>query len=145
MDNNSPQRGRIVVIAMVVLMLGGSAALTYFMHRSSTQLVASLDSSDPDKVSSGLESLKNRRDPAGINKAKDLLKSDNPDIWQSAALYLGAMGKGESIPYLIKTLQTAQGPELHEISVDLTTLTGRDFGTHFDDWQKWWLVKGAAN
>src|SRR5579863_6444897 len=105
MGNDPPQRGRIVVIVMVVLMIGGSIALTYFMHKSSTQLVTNLDSPDSDKVGYSLEILKDRRDPAGIAKAKDLLQNNNPDIWQRAALYLGAMGKAESIPYLIKTLQ----------------------------------------
>jgi hypothetical protein len=141
MGNDPPQRGRIVVIAMSVLMVGGSIVLTYFMHKSSTQLVTNLDSPNSDKVGYSLEILKDRRDPAAIAKAKELLQNNNPDIWQGAALYLGAMGKAESIPYLIKTLQTAEGPELHEISVDLTTMTGRDFGTHYDDWQKWWLAK----
>src|SRR5208282_6872030 len=102
MGNDSPQRGRIVVIVMAVIMIAGAASLTYFMHVSSDELVRNLDSSDADKIGDSLILLKDRRDPAGITKAKMLLQSDVADVWTHAALYLGAMGKVESIPYLVK-------------------------------------------
>jgi hypothetical protein len=145
MGSDSPQRGRIVVIAMAVIMIVGAVSLTYFMHVSSDELVRNLDSTNPDKVGDSLILLKDRRDPAGIAKAKMLLQSDVADIWTRAALYLGAMGKAESIPYLVKALRTADPQEGHEISVDLTMMTGRDFGGNYQDWRGWWLSKNPGS
>jgi len=145
MGDDSPERGRIVVIVMAVMMIGGAACLTYFMHVSSEELVGNLDSNNPDKVGDSLILLKDRRDPAGIGKAKILLKSDVADVWTNAALYLGVMGKAESIPYLVKALRTADPQAGHEISVDLTTMTGRDFGGNYEDWRGWWLSRNPGN
>jgi hypothetical protein len=145
MGNDSPQRGRVVVIVMAVIMIAGAASLTYFMHVSSDELVGNLDSSDADKVGDSLILLKDRRDPAGIAKAKMLLRSDVADVWTNAALYLGAMGKAESIPYLVKALRTADGQTGHEISVDLTMMTGGDFGSNYQDWRAWWLSKNVGS
>jgi len=145
MGNDSPERGRIVVIVMAVMMIAGAVSLTWFMHVSSDELVGNLNSSNPDKVGDSLILLKDRRDPAGITKAKALLQSDVADVWTHAALYLGAMGKAESIPYLVKALRTADGQTGHEISVDLTMMTGRDFGGNYEDWRAWWLSKNAGS
>jgi hypothetical protein len=145
MGNDSSKRGRNVVIVMAFMMIAGAASLTYFMHVSSTELVGNLDSKDPDKVGDSLILLKDRRDPAGITKAKALLNSDVADVWTHAALYLGSMGKAESIPYLVKELRTADPEEGHEIAVDLTTMTGEDFGGRYEDWRGWWLSKNAGS
>ena len=145
MGDDSRQRGPIVVLVMAVIMIAGAVSLTWFMHVSSGELVRNLDSSNQDKVGDSLILLKDRRDPAGIAKAKTLLNSDVADVWTNAALYLGAMGKAESIPYLVKALQTADPQDAHEISVDLTMMTGRDFGTNFKDWRQWWLSKNPAS
>jgi hypothetical protein len=145
MGSDSPQRGPIVVIVMAVMAIAGAACLTYFMHVSSDELVGNLDSTSPDKVGDSLILLKDRRDPAGITKAKTLLNSDVADIWTNAALYLGAMGKAESIPYLVKALRTADPQDGHEISVDLTMMTGQDFGVKYEDWRAWWSGKNAGS
>jgi HEAT repeat protein len=115
------------------------------MHVSSTELVRNLNSNDPEKVGDSLSLLKDRRDPAGIERAKALLKSGDVDVWANAALYLGAMGKSESIPYLVNALRISDAQEGHEISIDLTTMTGRDFGTRYEDWNAWWLRTNAGN
>jgi len=145
MGNDSPKRGPIVVIVMAVIMIAGAASLTWFMHVSSDELVGNLDSTNPDKVGDSLILLKDRRDPAGITEAKALLQSNVADVWTNAALYLGAMGKAESIPYLVKALRTADEQTGHEISVDLTSMTGQDFGGNFKDWRGWWLSKNSGS
>jgi hypothetical protein len=133
--------GKLAVAVMAGLILVGSVALAYFMHRSTALLVRNLDSPDTYTVSYSLQILKDHRDPAGLAKARGLMDSGNADIAQDAALYVGAMGKQESIPYLIKLLKTVQGRELREIAVDLTAMTGEDFGANYDDWEKWRLAK----
>jgi hypothetical protein len=137
MGSESPNRGRNVVIVMVILIIVGSFSLTYFMHVSSRQVVRALDSDNPAKVSDSLLLLRDRRDPAGIAKAKELLKSDNTDVWTSAALYLGVMGKKESIPYLVKALNGASDEDAHEMAMDLAEMTGRDYGNNYDAWEAW--------
>lgn len=139
--NAASRNSRLAVVLMAIIILIGAVSMTYFMHRSSRQLVASLDSPDPDTVSYSLALLKQRRDPTAIAKADNLLKSANKDVQANAALYLGAMGKSESIPYLIACLQSANEPDGREISLDLTMMTGVDFGARYDQWNRWWLSK----
>ena len=103
-----------------------------------------MDASDPDTVSYSLSILKARKDPAGIAKATKLLSSGNEDVWTGAAMYLGAMGKAQSIPYLIRALKDAVDPDAREISMDLTMMTGEDFGTKYSDWDGWWKAKSGA-
>jgi hypothetical protein len=144
MANDPPKRGPLAVMVMGAIIIVGAISLTWVMYVSSAELVKNLDSNNPDKVSDSLVLLKDRREPSGIAKAKRLLKSDVPDVWTNAALYLGAMGKAESIPYLIKALRTADAQDQHEISIDLTAMTGNDFGNQFDDWHAWWLKKNPG-
>ena len=147
MPDRIKRNSRRAVYVMVALILVGSVAMTYYMHRSSRQLVQTLDSPNPDTVCYSLTLLKQRRDPEGIAKATDLLASSSKDVQTEAALYLGAMGKSQSIPYLINALNGADDQDAREISVDLTMLTGEDFGTKYNDWNAWWTArhaKGAA-
>lgn len=145
MGNDPPKRGPIVVIVMAILMIVGAASLTFVMHVSSAELVRNLDSKDPDKVGDSLILLKDRREPEGIARAKTLLNSDAAEVWSNAAYYLGAMGKSESIPYLIKALRTADAEEGREISLDLTAMTGNDFGNKYGDWRDWWERKNPGS
>jgi hypothetical protein len=144
MGNESRKRGPIVVAVMCIMMVTIAGGLTYFMHVSSAELVRNLDSPDAQKVGDSLINLHDRRDPAGIYKATELLKSDSTDIWPNATLYLGAMGKSQSIPYLIKAMQTNDPQYGREISVDLTTMTGMDFGEDFEQWRRWWTGKNPG-
>ena len=137
----SASNSRLAVVVMAVIIVIGAISMTYLMHRSSRQLVASLDSSDTDTVTYSLTILKQRKDPAGIAKATDLLKNPSKDIQTNAALYLGTMGKSQSIPYLIQALESPDEQTAHEISVDLTMMTGVDFGTNFDQWNTWWQAR----
>jgi hypothetical protein len=139
-SDRAKRNSRLAVVVMIVLILLGSASMTYYMHRSSRQLVQSLDSPNPETVGYSLTLLKQRRDPEGIFKATDLLNSPSKDVQTEAALYLGAMGKSQSVPYLINALNGADAPDAREISVDLTMMTGEDFGTKYNDWNAWWIA-----
>jgi hypothetical protein len=143
MSDRSTHNSRRAVVVMVLLILIGSVAMTFYMHRSSRQLVQSLDNPNPETVGYSLTLLKQRKDPEGIAKATELLKSPNKDVQTEAALYLGAMGKSQSIPYLINALNGAEDADAREISVDLTMLTGEDFGTKYNEWNAWWIAKQA--
>jgi hypothetical protein len=138
------RHSRLAVKVMAIIILIGAVSMTYLIHRSSQQLIASLDSPDPDTVTYSLLILKQRRDPAGIAKADTLLQSPSTDVQTNAATYLGAMGKSESIPYLINALKTVDESDAHEISVDLTMMTGVDFGGRYDPWNHWWQSKHPA-
>ena len=144
MANKPAQTNRITVAVMVIIMIGFSAVLSYFMHKNSTTDAQRLDSNDPDTIIDGLSALKERHDPTGIAKATALLNSEKPDVWNNAALYLGAMGKTESIPYLIKALETADDERANEISLDLTEMTGELLGERYQPWKDWWVTKYGA-
>jgi HEAT repeat protein len=139
--DRAKRNSRLAVVIMTVIILAGSALMTYSMHRSSQQLIASLDSANPDTVIDSLLLLRHRRDPAGIAKATQLLASPSNDVQTEAALYLGTMGKSQSIPHLINALKSPDAQEAHEISLDLTMMTGQDFGTKYNDWYAWWIAK----
>jgi HEAT repeat protein len=135
---------RVTVIVMMVVMIGGAIVLTYFMHVRSAELVRNLDAADPDKVSDSLVLLKDRRDPDGIGKATRLLSSDNHDVWINAALYVGAMEKEISVPYLIKALRSADDRQADEIQSDLRSITGESLGGA-NAGRKWWLAKNPGS
>lgn len=143
MASNS-RRSRFVVIAMVILAIVGSILLTKAIHVSTAEHLRHLDSTDPDTVAYSLVILTDRRDPAGIEKAESLVKSDNPRIWMDAAIYLGAMGKPEAVPYLIKALPQADLDQGIEIVQELTQLTGKPFGNDVKGWEDWWGSQGPG-
>jgi HEAT repeat protein len=143
MDNDSPQRGRIVVIVMVAIMILGSVLLTWAMHVPTARHLRDLDSTDPNVVSYSLVILKDRHDPAGIAKAEALLNSGDAQIRMNAARYLGAMGKPEAAPYLIQALPLADTEQALEMMDELTHLTGKPFGNDAKAWTDWWSQSQA--
>ncbi|MGA2439671.1 MAG: HEAT repeat domain-containing protein [Tepidisphaeraceae bacterium] len=144
MANDSPQRGRIVVIVMAVIMIAGSVLLTWALHVPTARHLRDLDSADPNVVSYSLVILKDRHDPAGIAKAEALLKSDDEQIRMNAARYLGAMGKPEAVPYLIQALSLADTDQALEMLDELTHLTGKPFGNDAKAWTDWWGESRAS-
>ena len=105
----------------------------------SSNYVANLKSSDIDLVRESLAILKDRKDPAGVPSALPLLQSPDDYVWLNAALYTGAFGKQEAVPYLIKALRhTAWHSDPDTIAI-LKILTSQDFGSDFGKWQAWWL------
>jgi hypothetical protein len=144
MDNDPPQRGRIVVIAMVAVMIVGSVLLTWAMHVPTARHLRDLDSTDPNVVSYSLVILKDRRNPAGIGKAEILLKNADEQIRMNAARYLGAMAKPEAVPYLIQSLPIADTDQAIEMMDELTHLTGKPFGNNAKAWTDWWSESQAS-
>jgi HEAT repeats len=144
MATKPAQRGPITVLLMILGILCFSAFLTYFMHKNSTTDSRQLESHDPAAVIEALTAMKERHDPTGVAKATTLLNNANPEIANNAALYLGAMGKSVSIPYLITALKTPDDEIRNEISLDLSQMTGEFLGDNYDAWQTWWQTKNGA-
>jgi hypothetical protein len=142
---NDSRRGRIVVIAIVISAIALAIVLTKVIHVSSAEYVRHLDSNDPDTVAYALVILKDRDDPAGIDKTETLVKSDNPQIWINAAIYLGAMGKPESLPYLIKALLQADLDQGIQIVQQLKQFTGKPFENDVNAWESWWSSEHPAS
>ncbi len=148
MANDPAQRGRwgrLTVWLVLALAVGLSAALAYLMHRRNVELVRALDSPDPEIVIDSLIDLKDRSNPAGVNKATTLLNSDNPDVRLNAALYLGSLGKPNSVPYLIEALGDVKDDQKDEIVSDLTQITGKSFGRNESAWENWWANTHPQN
>jgi hypothetical protein len=100
-------------------------------------LVDNLSSSDRLLVTTSIELLRDRRSPAGQEKAREMLGSTDDYIWLSAATYLGCLGDRESIPWLIRSLRHPA------LSVDrraayLEELTTQQFGRKQELWIDWW-------
>jgi len=144
MGNDSPRRSRIVVIVMAVIMVAGSVLLTWALHVPTARHLRDLDSADPNVESYSLVILKDRHDPAGIDKAETLLKSGDGQIRMNAARYLGAMGKTEAVPYLIQALSLADTDQALEMMDELTHLTGKPFGNDAKAWTDWWSERRAS-
>jgi len=98
-----------------------------------------LDSNDPDIVRESLAHLADRKDPVAVGRAVELLQSTNDYIWLNAAHYVGACGRREAVPYLIKALRHTAWRSDQETAQYLRILTDQDFGTDFTRWQQWWL------
>ena len=105
----------------------------------SSRYVENLKSGDSDLVRESLSFLASRKDPAGVAHALPLLNSTDDYVWLNAALYSGACGRREAVPYLIKALRhTARRADPDTIAA-LQTLTGQTFGGDFQKWQAWWI------
>jgi hypothetical protein len=141
MGSDRSPRSRLVVIVIIVMAIGLSAALSYFMHLRSVELGRDLDSSDPIVVRDGLITLNERHDPVAIDKATDLLKSNNAGVWTNAAIYLGGLGKENSVPYLIKAMRHVENDRKDEIVSDLTAITGQSLGGNANAWRDWWITQ----
>jgi hypothetical protein len=139
MGSDKSRRSRVVVIVMIIIAVGGAMALSYFMHARSRELARELDSADPSVVNDGLIALKDRVDPAGMVKAGAMLKSDDADIRINAAIYLGALGKKDSVPYLIEAMRHVEDDRKDEIVSELSSITGESFGRNANGWRDWWL------
>ena len=106
--------------------------------RSSETLARRLSSENGDTVRNALYLLEERRDPAGKDQARKLLLSDDDYIWFNAALYLGAIGDGASIPYLIKGLKHPASRAYDDVAACLELLTTQKFGKDQKKWINWW-------
>lgn len=105
----------------------------------STSYVKNLKSNDPDLVCDSLSYLTSRKDPIGVASALPLLQSPDDYVWLNAALYTGACGRREAIPYLIKALRHTAWRADPDSVATLQALTGQTIGNHFSNWQAWWI------
>ena len=119
----------------------GKVIVAYFYPEggSTAKLVYEIESLVPYTVVHGLEHLTERADPAGIPRARQLLKSTHNEIWLNAALYLGVCKQQEAAPYLIKALRHTDSYVDKKTVLYLKNITGEEFGTDFSKWQQWWL------
>ena len=136
--------GTFVVLAVIILQLQRSDIGVDILQNvapialPSSQLARNLESSDTNLVIDSLSILEDCRDPIAIQKALQLLGSSDDYVWLNAALYLGAVGRVESIPYLIKAFRhTAWRADAETLS-DLQHLTGQNFPPNFGKWTNWW-------
>jgi hypothetical protein len=72
------------------------------------------------------------------------LQSQEDYIWLNAALYTGACGRQEAVPYLIKALRHTAWRSDAKTVATLRELTGQNFGNDFSTWQAWWISQHPA-
>jgi hypothetical protein len=106
---------------------------------SSRAVARNLTSDRGDIVYDSLEILSHRSDPIAVDRADQLLHSEDDYTWLNAAEYLGACGRQEAIPYLIKALRHTAWHSDPETVQFLKSLTSQDFGTDFQKWKSWWV------
>ena len=123
-----------------IVLLSGTPALL-----PSHRLALNLSSTDNDVVRESLAVLADRKDPVGIQGALPLLKSKDPYVWFNASLYLGAVKRTESVPYLIKALRHNAYRSYGDCASDLTSITGMTFGTDFKKWHEWWMATNPSS
>jgi len=137
----------MAVMASVVLLLREFAARSLFamilfdhispLLISDASIVRNFNSPDKDMVYSSVSVLEDHNSRSGMEKAKELMHSN--EGWIHGAMYLGHFGDASSIPYLIKGLRDHNASGLYkEVSEDLEQLTGQRYGTDFQKWRDWW-------
>ena len=129
------------ITALVAIWIGVMVEMNRRSHiswRSSTFLASELQSNDPEAIMHGLHFLSNRKHPAGVPQALELLKTSDDYVWLNAATYLAVCGRQESIPYLIKAIRHTAWRGKDERLHMLRHLTGQRFGNDFDVWLNWW-------
>ncbi len=105
-----------------------------------SQLARNLESTDTNVVRESLGVLRDYKNPIGADRAVRLLASPDDYVWLNAVLYLGAVGRAEAVPYLIKSLRhTAWRAEADNLSA-LQRITSQSFGTDFQAWRGWWVA-----
>jgi hypothetical protein len=102
------------------------------------ELVGNLASPRPDLVRESLGVLRRGGDPAGQEKARNLLGSHDPYVWLNAALYLGALGDPVAVPSLIRGLGHPAYRTHEQIAQMLQSITGESLGSDQKAWIKWW-------
>jgi hypothetical protein len=104
----------------------------------SSQLGRNLESTNTDVVRESLGILADRRDPVAVDRAIQLLQSSDDYVWLNAAGYLGAVGRSEAVPYLIKAFRHTAWRSDGERLTDLRRITGQSFPADFHAWSNWW-------
>jgi len=148
------KRGITILLALLLVALIGlvwivprSMFLTAVVEHMCPGLIPAssyarnLDSGNADLTRESLSYLADRKNPIAIPRAIELLESTDDYIWLNAAHYVGACGRAEATPYLIKALRHTAWRADPETVQYLRSLTGQDFGADFPRWQSWWLER----
>jgi hypothetical protein len=139
----------IVLIVFIVVLAAGSLLECYDMpmlfcnrlfpfYPSSRALTRNIQEGSGEIVYDSLNILTQRKDPMAVYFEIDMLQSDDDYEWLNAAIYLGACGRQEAVPYLIKALRHTAVRSHDQEAGYLAALTGQNFGTDFEKWKSWW-------
>jgi len=139
----------ILLIVIIVVIAAGSVAECYDMpmlfcnrlfpfYPDSRALTRNVEDGTGNIVYDSLNILTQRKDPMAVYFEIDMLQSDDDYEWLNAAIYLGACGRKEAVPYLIKALRHTALRSHDQEAGYLTALTSQNFGTDFGKWKTWW-------
>ena len=138
----------LLIVILIVLAAGCVAEChdkpMMFCHRlfpsfpSSRALSRNVNDGIGDIVYDSLEILTQRKDPIAAYRAIEMLQSNDDSEWLNAAFYLGACGRHEAVPYLIKALRHTAIRHYDQEAGYLTALTAQNYGTDFEKWKSWW-------
>ena len=135
--------GILLVVAAASVVESNDMPMVFCNHLfpfypSSRALVRNVESGRGNIVHDSLDILTQRKDPIAVFHAIDMLDTKDDYTWLNAAIYLGACGRQEAVPYLIKALQHRASGSDDEEAGYLTALTSQNFGTDFAKWKSWW-------
>ena len=137
--------GLAIAAAVLIHFFGGQlGVIGLFSDRQSPGLFRDQSwyaaASDPSRYDaySAYNILQRRGTDIAIPLALEDIHSDDPYLWLNAATYLGSHDRKEAIPYLIKSIRHTAWRSVDERVLTLSSLTGVDFGTNFDDWKSWY-------
>ena len=139
----------ILLIVILAFIAAGSTLECYDMpmlfcnrlfpsYPSSRALTRNVEDGSGEIVYDSLNILTQRKDPMAVYFEIDMLQSDDDYEWLNAAIYLGACGRKEAVPYLIKALRHTALRSHDQEAGYLTALTSQNFGTDFGKWKTWW-------
>jgi HEAT repeat protein len=107
-------------------------------HPTVEQMLQLLQYSDTIILNNTLTQFEFSGNPAGRERAVDLLNHSDRYVSYTASLYLGAIGDQRSIPYLIRGLDHPAWRSRPRVLNYLKRLTREDFGESKDAWIRWW-------
>jgi len=113
-------------------------------HPSVEQMLHLLQRSDIIVLKNTLTLFEFSGDPAGRERAAELLKHTDRYVSYCACLYLGAIGDQRSIPYLIRGLDHPASRSRPRVVKYLKSLTGQDFGENKTAWIRWWSAQNVG-
>lgn len=133
----------LIVVGCASMVESYDMPMVFFNHLfpsypSSRALARNVESGSGNIVYDSFEILTRRKDPIAVYHAVDMLDSKDDYKWLNAALYLGACGRQEAVPYLIKALQHTASRSYDEEAGYLAALTSQNYGTDFEKWKSWW-------
>jgi hypothetical protein len=114
-------------------------------HPTVEQMLHLLNYSDAIVLNNTLTQFERSGDPAGKDRAVELLRHPDRYVSYSACLYLGAIGDQRSIPYLIRGLDHPAWRSRPRVVNYLKNLTRQDFGENKVEWIRWWNAQNPGS